>query len=193
MEILEIKKPKNRHDIHPLIQKRWSPRAFSGEEISREVISEIFEAASWAASAMNEQPWQYIYATKGSEGYKKLWDLLSPGNQPWTKQAPVIFVALQRNTFAVNGSPNPWASHDVGMANAHLLLQAASKNVYGHLMAGFDGEKLKEEFNLLEDISPVCMGVLGYLGNPDSLYEPYKTRELENRTRKSLSEIVTEL
>ncbi len=194
MEIQELEiRTKSQYNISPLIQKRWSPRAFSGEAISQEIIDEIFHAASWAASAMNEQPWQYIYGTKGTKGFDKLWDCLNPGNQPWTKHAGLIFVALKRNTFEANGKPNPWGTHDVGMANAQLLLQAASRDIYGHLMAGFDDEKIKRELNLSDNLSPVCMGVLGHIGNPELLDEPYRSRELITRTRKPLNEVAAKL
>lgn len=185
----ELKK----YEIHPLLEKRWSPRAFSAEPVAENIVNEIFTAASWAASAMNEQPWQYVYALRGTPGFYTLWECLLPGNQPWTKKAAVLFIALQRNKFESNGKQNKWATHDVGMANAQLLLQAVSKDVYGHLMAGFDADKVKTVLNLGEDISPVCMGALGYLGNADELNEPYKSRESAPRTRKMLEEFVTKL
>nr|WP_321357824.1 nitroreductase family protein [uncultured Draconibacterium sp.] len=179
-----------KYEIHPLLEKRWSPRAFSPEPVSEEEVNEIFTAASWAPSAMNEQPWQYVYAMRGTPGFDAIWDCLAPGNQPWTKQAALLFVAIKIDTFANNGNPNPWAMHDVGMANAQLLLQAASKDIYGHMMAGFDGDKLKEVLQLSDNVTPVCVGALGYLGHADSLDEPYRSREKAPRIRKSLDEFV---
>lgn len=182
-----------KYEIHPLLEKRWSPRAFSAEPVIEEDINEIFTGASWAASANNEQPWQYVYAMRGTSGFEKLWECLATGNKPWTKQAAVLFVALQRNTFVKNGKTNRWAMHDVGMANAQLLLQATSKDIYGHLMAGFDAEKVESALDLNEDVTPVCMGALGYLGDADSLEEPFRSREKAPRTRKSLEEFVRKL
>eukprot|EP01156_Anaeramoeba_ignava_P007321 Anaeramoba_ignava/a351507_29.p3 GENE.a351507_29~~a351507_29.p3 ORF type:complete len:194 (-),score=21.96 a351507_29:96-677(-) len=193
MEILETKKMESKYNIHPLFKKRWSPRAFSEKKINGEDLSEIFEAASWAASAINEQPWQYVHASRDTPGFNSLWECLAPGNQPWTKQASELFVALQRNTFEANGAANPWAAHDVGMANAQLLLQAAIKDIYGHLMAGFDSDKLKKLLNLSDDVTPVCVGALGYLGKAELLEEPFRSRETAPRTRKSLDEFVTKL
>ena len=193
MNILEIKEPVTDQKLHPLIEKRWSPLAFSGEAIEEDDLEKIFTAASWAASANNEQPWSYIYATKGTAGFETLWNCLNDGNKPWTANAPVIFVALYRKTFKRNGRENKWALHDLGMANAQLLLQASAIDIYGHLMAGFDVNKLKQSLNLGDDLVPACMGVLGYLGNPDSLEEPYRTREKAERKRNKLNEFVLKL
>lgn len=190
MESLTIKEPQVKTDIHPLIRKRWSALSFSDKMISEEEIEELFEAASWAASAYNEQPWQYVYARRGTEGFEQLWDCLTPGNQPWTKEAAILFVALKRNHFSQNGKVNLWATHDVGMANAQLLLQAAHRDIYGHLMAGYDTEKLAHLLKLGEDVSPVCMGALGFLGEVDQLEASYKNRELSRRSRHAVEKFV---
>ncbi len=188
-----IKEPQTNYDIHSLIQKRWSPRSFSDKTISEEQLFELFEAARWAASANNEQPWQYVYAFKNSTGFGQLWDCLLPGNRPWAKSAAVLMVAIQRKTFKKNGKLNPWASHDLGMANAQLLLQAAHRDIYGHMMAGFDKEKVNALLSLEKDSAPVCIMALGYLGSADRLVEPYKTRELSPRNRLSIQEFTTVL
>ena len=183
---LEIKMPDVKTDILPLIQKRWSPLAFSDRPISELQMEELLEAAGWAASAYNEQPWRYIYAHRGSEGFDLLWSCLSEGNQPWAQSASVLLVALSKNIFKTTGKLNIWASHDLGMANAQLLLQAVHRNIYGHLMAGFDKEKLKTLLDLEDDITPVCMGALGYLGNVELLEGNYKKREQSVRSRNPL-------
>lgn len=180
-------------DIHPLFKKRWSPRAFSEKEIPEELLNEIFTAASWAASSMNEQPWHYIYATSGTEGFQKLWSCLNTNNQIWTKNVPVLFAAFYHKNYRRNDRPNRVAMHDLGMANAHLLLQATSKDIYGHLMGGFDAEKLVESLKTADDLVPVAMGVLGYHGDPDQLEEPFRTREREPRTRRNLDEFVVKI
>lgn len=186
LDIKDIKAPETVCDVHPLIQKRWSPRAFSDRAIAEETLYELFDAARWAASAFNEQPWQYVYACRDTAGFTQLWDCLAAGNQPWTQSAAVLLVALKRTTLSRNGKPNPWAGHDVGMANAHLLLQAAHRDIYGHLMAGFDPDKIRALLSLSDDVEPVCMGALGYLGDPAQLAEPYQSRELTPRTRKAI-------
>jgi len=193
MESIKIKKPKVQTEIHPLIQKRWSALSFADKQIDKMQMEELFEAASWAASAYNEQPWEYVYAHRGTEGFVQLWSCLNEGNQPWTKSASVLFVAIQKNIFTNTGKPNDWASHDLGMANAQLLLQAVHRDIYGHLMAGFDKEKLNQVLNLAENSNPVCMDALGYLGNADTLTDAYKTREQSPRSRKRVSTFTKKL
>lgn len=179
--------------IYPLFKERWSPRAFSPANIPEALLEEIFTAASWAASAMNEQPWHYVYALNGTSGFEKLWSSLLAGNQPWTRNAPVIFAAFYRPNYRQNGKPNRAAMHDLGMANAHLLLQATSKGIYGHLMGGFDKEKLAENLDTESDLVPMVMGVLGYPGNPESLEEPFRSREKLPRTRLPLNHFVNKV
>lgn len=193
MNTIDIKAAKTQAAVHPLIKKRWSPLSFSDQAIPDEKMQELFEAARWAASAYNEQPWEYVYAHKGTPGFDDLWNCLMGGNQPWTKKAAVLVVAIARNTFSMNGKPNNWAMHDLGMANAQLLLQAAENDIYGHLMAGFEPDKVNDLLQLSENQQPVCMGALGYLGDPEELEEAYKSRELAPRSRKEVSEFITAL
>ncbi len=187
MKSIEIKKPTVKSEIHGLIQKRWSALAFSDKDIEDVYMEELFEAASWAASAYNEQPWRYIYAHQGTEGFEQLWSCLAEGNQPWSKSAGVLFVAIYKTNFSKNGGSNHWAAHDLGMANAQLLLQAVHRDIYGHLMAGFDADRISQLFNLDNDSVPHCMGALGYLGNELSLTEAYRNRELSPRSRNKVS------
>lgn len=190
---LHVKTPETEHEVHSLITKRWSPRSFSDRKIEAEQLNQLFEAARWAASANNEQPWQYVYAHRGTAGFDQLWEALMPGNQPWTKQAAVLVVAIQRNTFAKTGKANPWATHDLGLANAQLMLQAAHQEIYGHMMAGFDAAKIKGALQLEEDQKPVCLIALGYLGEAEALEEPYLSRELSPRNRLSINEFTRQL
>lgn len=193
VESINVKAAVVQTDVHPLIQKRWSALAFSEQQITDEQIEELFEAASWAASAYNEQPWHYFYARRGTDGFEQLWSCLKAGNQPWTKAASVLFVAVHTNTFAMNNMPNSCAAHDLGMANAQLLLQAVHRDIYGHLMAGFDVEKVRQLLKLGENSTPLCMGALGYLGDADSLTDAYKNREKSPRNRKPVSSFTTQL
>lgn len=193
METIKTTSTEIQEDIHPLFKKRRSPRAFSEERIPEKQLKEIFAAASWAASAMNEQPWYYVYALNGTSGFIKLWSSLNAGNQPWTKNVPVIFAAFYRKNYRRNENPNRAAMHDLGMANAHLLLEATSKGISGRLMGGFDEEKLMKELEISNDYVPVVIGVLGYPADPDQLDEPYRSRESLPRTRRSLNEFVVKL
>ncbi|MDB5255939.1 MAG: nitroreductase [Chitinophagaceae bacterium] len=181
------------HPVIDLIKNRWSPRSFFQEEIEQNDLDTILEAASWAPSANNEQPWQYIYAHRGTAGYETLKSCLVPANAAWAKDASVLVAAIARKTFALTDKENRTAMHDVGMANANLLLQALSLNIYGHLLGGFDIEKLTADLGLTTDQEPVCMIALGFLDVPEKLEEPLLTRETQARQRKALEEFTTQL
>lgn len=176
-----------------LIKKRWSPRAFSDKPISETDIHTILEAGSWAASSGNEQPWKYVYAMKGTEGFDTLWNCLMEGNQGWNKLAAVLMVAIARKKFVRHGRDNPHAEHDLGMSNASMFLQAVSMDIYPHPMGGFFPDKIKEALSLPDDEKPVCMIAWGYLGDPDVLDEKNKQSETQPRSRKPFSEFAKKI
>lgn len=188
-----IKEAKTEHKVHELIKKRWSARSFSEKEITQEELDTILEAAGWAFSAMNYQPWRYIYAfKKDSENFSKLADCLAGSNKTWGKEASVLIMSLAKKKYD-NGVSNKAALHDVGAANATLMLQATSMNIYGHLMGGFDKEKAIELFNIdITEYEPIVFIALGYLDTPEKLEEPFKTREVTPRTRKAITEFAIE-
>jgi nitroreductase len=188
-----IKTAKNEYPILDIIKNRWSPRAFSNKLIEIDELNRLFEASRWAASANNEQPWQYIYAINGSEGFNKIWDCLMAGNQPWAKNANIFVVSIARKKYELNNQENPYSHHDLGMANANLMIQALSQNIYCHPMAGFKKAELIEKLNLTVTEDPVCIFALGYLADPETLEEPFKTRELTERKRKTIGEFVVKL
>lgn len=178
------------YPVHDLIRSRWSPRSYSAQPVEQEKLNQIFEAASWAFSAMNAQPWQYIYAHKAdTAAFQKIFDTLMPGNQPWAKNAPVLIIALAKTAYD-NGQPNGAALHDLGAANATLFLEATALGLHGHLMGGFDREKLRRDFNLPDNVTPAVVMALGYLGEAEQLEEPFLSREKAARNRKPLSEFV---
>lgn len=187
-----IKIAETRGPVLDLIKERWSARAFSDQKISEADLHTLIEAASWAPSSMNEQPWRYRYAMQGTDTFEQMWDCLSSGNQPWAKQASVLLLSTAKKNFAKNDSPNRHALHDTGMANAFLMLQATQMKIYGHMMGGYDPVKLQEIFHLPEDEEAVCIIALGYLGTPDQLEEPFRSRELTPRSRKSLEAFISE-
>ena len=184
-----IKIANNDFPIIDLIKNRWSARAFNGNPIGEKEFSSLLEAARWAPSANNEQPWMYLYAPNGTEGFDKIWECLMPGNQPWNKKAGGFIVTMAQKNYEKNQQPNPFAEHDLGLANTNILLQATSMGIYCHPMAGFDKAKLKQTFQIGEDQNPVCIIALGYLDSPESLEEPFKERELTPRSRKSIEVI----
>lgn len=175
--------------VHSLIRKRWSPRAFSSQPVPELILNSLFEAAGWAASAFNEQPWEYLYAHHADEvAFQRLLSCLYEGNQSWARDAGVLVLSLAQKNLARNGRPNRHYMHDTGAANTNLLLQAADLDIYGHMMGGFDYEKTVQEFDLGEGLEPVCFITLGYLGDPEQLDEPMRGRELAPRSRKPLSD-----
>ena len=188
-----IKTANTFHPVIDLIKNRWSPRSFFQEEIEQNDLDTILEAASWAPSANNEQPWHYIYAHRGTEGYETIKSALNPSNIAWAKDAGVLIAAIARKTFAANDVTNRSAMHDLGMANSNLLLQALSMNIYGHLIGGFNNEKLTADLALTTDQDVVCVIALGFLDVPEKLEEPLRGRETAARQRKALEEFTTHL
>jgi nitroreductase len=183
-------KPQFAYDLHPLLQRRWSPRAFSARPVDGETVLTLLEAARWAASANNEQPWRFIYAAKEQgERYNKLFDCLNEWNQVWAKGAPALIMTLVKTHFEKNDRPNKWALHDLGLAVGNLTTQASALDLYVHNMAGFSTEKARELFSLPPDVEPVTMIAVGYLGDPDQLPEQLKQRELAQQQRKSIAEL----
>jgi nitroreductase len=177
--------------VHELIRKRWSPRSFSTREVSGEDLKTIFEAARWAASSFNEQPWRFLVARK-SDGatYEKIFNLLVPANQAWAKTAPVLMIMAAKRTFSHGGSPNRYGLHDAGQALAHLFLQAIALGLHAHGMAGFDWERARKELRIPDDYDLGAAVALGHLAPPDQLPEQYRQSEISRRQRKPLNEIV---
>jgi nitroreductase len=172
------------------ILKRWSPRAYSDQVVTPESLKEVFEAARWAASSYNEQPWRFLVGHRGDETYKKIFDSLVEFNQSWAKTAPVLILSAGKKTFTANGSPNHYQLHDTGAATAYVALQATALGFHTHSMGGFDLDKVRKSFNIPDDFEIGSVTALGYLGDPDTLPEQVKQMELAPRQRKPLSEIV---
>jgi nitroreductase len=191
---MSIKVANTVYKVIDVIKNRWSARSFNGKPIAPQDLETLLEAASWAFSANNAQPWKYIYAHReNTAAFEKLHSCLMGGNQPWTKNASVLIAVLAYKKLE-NGTENKAARHDVGAANASLMLQATSMNIYGHVMGGYDQAKAIEVLKIDTEIyDPVVFMALGYLDSPDKLDEPFKTREMTPRTRKSVNEISEEL
>lgn len=189
----DVKIANTEYPVLDIIAKRWSPRAFTDEIVSDEKLNSMFEAARWAASSNNEQPWEYYYAVKGTAGWDKLFDGLTEGNQKWVKNATILMACIANKKFKRNGKDNPTAEHDLGLANSHIFLQAVAEGFYMHGMAGFEADKVVEALALPEDKKVVCMMAGGYLGNPEMLDEKNEKSETEPRSRKTISEFVTRL
>lgn len=176
--------------LHDVVRHRWSPHAFGDKPVSLEVLKSLFEAARWAPSSSNTQPWAYIVGTRDDkENFDKVLSTLVEFNHGWAKHAPVLAlsVAQIRNK---EGKPNRLAFHDVGSANAQLSFQAVADGLYVHQMAGFDGNKAREVFHIPDDWEAVTAMAIGHPGDPQSLPDELKERELAPRTRKPLADFV---
>jgi nitroreductase len=185
-----LKAPKTKHPILPEIAARWSPRSFSERMITLEELETMIEAATWAPSSTNDQPWRYVAAFRGTQLFQDYFDCLMPGNRFWADKASVILVSLAVKDFAANGAHNRHAMYDVGAANTLLLVQGASMGIYGHQMGGFDMAKSIQQLGVPAHMEIACFIALGFLDSPDKLEEPFRTRELTPRSRKPLEHIL---
>ncbi|MGA8028149.1 MAG: nitroreductase family protein [Bryobacteraceae bacterium] len=177
--------------VHELIRTRWSPRSFSAREVSGEDLKTLLEAARWAASSYNEQPWRFLVGRKSDPAaYEKILSLLVPANQAWAKTAQVLMIMVAKRTFSHNGSPNLYGIHDAGQALANLFMQATAMGLHAHGMAGFDRERARKELAIPDDYDFGAAIAIGYAGSPDDLPEQYRNSEVAKRTRKPLNEIV---
>ena len=174
-----------------IIKKRRSRRAYSDKIVEPEKIRSLFEAARWAPSSLNEQPWFYIYATREQEDlYSKIFDALKEGNKVWARQAPLLIVSLIRKNFIRFDSPNPSAKYDLGAANAFLSLQAAHLGLNVHQVAGFEVQTMIRNLRIPDRYEPVIVMAIGYPGDVESLPENLKLRELSPRERYVEQEFV---
>jgi len=177
--------------IHDLIRDRWSPRAFAAKPIEPALLASLFEAARWAPSSSNEQPWAFLVATKDDpENFAKTLSVLVEFNASWAKEAAALVLAVSSLKFRANGTPNRNAFYDTGAATALLSMEATHRGLAVHQMAGFDPAKAKQVFGIPEDWEPIAAMAIGYPGHPDALSEKLRDREIAPRTRKPLSEFV---
>ena len=187
METVISQTPKSNLIEYPvtrLIEERRSRRAFSSQPIETEKIRSLFEAARWAPSSMNEQPWAYLYATQQQpELWNKLLETLNESNRVWAKHAPLLILSMARKTLIRNGAVNGAARYDVGAANAFLSMQATQLGLNVHQMGGFDRQKAIENLNIPETHEPMVIMAVGYLGSTENLSENLKTREVAPRER----------
>ncbi len=176
--------------VHDLIRDRWSPRAYSAESVEPEKLGSLLEAARWAASCFNEQPWRFLVATKDQpEEYERLLNCLVEGNISWAKAAPVLMISVAKKTFTRNGRDNRHGVHDVGLAVGNLSAQATAMGLAVHQMAGFLVDKTREEYGIPDDFEPVAAIAIGYPGKAEDLPEALQEKENAPRSRKPLAEI----
>ncbi len=176
-------------EINHLLAKRWSPRAFKNEQIPDDSIIKMLEAARWAPSSMNDQPWKIIVGQNQDKTYQKIFETLVEFNQQWAKNAPVLMLCCG-NKIRENNKPNAAYKYDVGQAIAHLSIQAMSEDIYVHQMGGFSKEKAAEIFQFPSNIEALSIVAIGYLGDPEILHPRMQVSEKEARERKPLKDFV---
>ena len=179
------------HPIHGLIAKRWSPYAFSGRLIPIADLQSIFEAARWAASSFNEQPWRYVVASRDRpEDFANILSCLLEGNQAWAREASTLALGCVKTAFARNGRPNRVAQHDLGLASANLTLEATGRGVYVHQMAGILPDRARDSCAIPDGFEAVTALALGYRANPPAAAPELLARDRTQRVRRPLREFV---
>lgn len=179
-----------------LLAARWSPRAFAETPVEEEKLLGVLEAARWAASSSNVQPWRFLVTRRGTDAFDKLRGCLSEGNKPWTAQVPVLILTVTDTVLPAKGekpaTENRYALHDLGLAVGNLTVQATALELFVHQMAGFSADKAKAAFEIPDPYKPVSVIALGYLGDDEALPEDLRARENAPRVRKTLKEIAFE-
>jgi len=177
------------HEVHELIRERWSPHAFSNRPLSDAHLRSMLEAARWAASCFNEQPWRFLVARREEEAeFARLLSCLAESNQSWAKDASALMLTVASTKFARGDKPNRWALHDVGLATAQLSLQATALGLAVHPMAGFSGERARELYAIPEDFECVAAIAVGHSVDVQDLPEDLREREMAARSRRPQSE-----
>lgn len=187
-----LQKPASTHvKIHDIIQNRWSPRAFDpNRPVSDHDLTALLEAARWAPSCFNDQPWRFVVCNKAIDeaAWERAFSTLAEKNQRWAKNAPVLILSVAMENFGHNGSKNRWAMYDTGAASAGLCLQASALGLIVHQMGGFDAEHAREVFHLPSDCTPMAMMAVGFQAEAEILDDDFKAVELAERTRAPLNQ-----
>ena len=179
------------YPINPLILNRWSPRSMSGESLNDDEIMSLFEAARWAPSSYNNQPWRFIYAKRNSEHWNRFFNLLMEPNKLWAKNAAILVVVISRKNFEFNEKPAVTHQFDAGSAWENLALEASSRDIVAHGMQGFDYKKAGVDLRIPPNFEVMAMIAIGKKGPKEIL--PAELQEKEKLTnRKPLKEIIME-
>jgi nitroreductase len=191
VEVNRLKLAPPAKGVIPTVLSRWSPRSFSEREVTPDFLAKIFEAARWAASSANEQPWRFLVGTRDTPTFEKIFSCLIGFNKAWAGKAAVLILGVAKSSFEHNGKPNEYALYDLGAAASYLSLQAASLGLFTHQMAGYDKDAARKVFGIPDDYLMGSVIALGYQGEPDTLANDVLiARETEPRTRKPQREFV---
>jgi len=177
-----------RAKLHPLLAGRWSPRGFDRDHVlGEDELQTVLEAARWAPSAANSQPWRFLVGRRGDATFATIVELLNPGNVPWAQHASALIVAIADTSQETTAA---WAVYDTGQAVAHLSIQAEELGLSVHQMGGFDAAGVSERFGLAPELTPIATVAIGRLDPAADLPEPYRERERAPRERRPVSELV---
>jgi nitroreductase len=186
-----MKPAETNYPIQQLLATRWSPYAFADRPVSQAHVRSLFEAARWAPSSYNEQPWSYIVASKENAAeFARLLSCLVEGNQAWAKAAPVLALGCTSLNFKLNGKPNAAAHHDLGLASGNLVMEATSRGLVVHQMIGILPDRARELYQIPGDIQPLTGLAIGYEGDINRLPENIRERDKARRGRKPQAEFV---
>jgi nitroreductase len=188
MNIRDFRKPEQ--DINEIFTNRWSPRAMSGQEIDEKTLLTLFEAARWAPSSNNNQPWRFIYARRNTKHWNTLFNLLAEGNQVWAKNAAVLIVVISKTTFD-SGKPARTHTYDTGAAWVSFALQGSLAGLVVHGMQGFDYDKAKEVLRIPDGYQVEAMIAVGKKGKKEDLPDFLQEREFPS-SRKTIAEFAME-
>jgi nitroreductase len=190
-EVNHLKHAPHVEGVLPVLLERWSPRAFDKRDVSLADLEKVFEAARWAASSSNLQPWRFLFGTRNSETYNKIFESLVEFNKEWANHAPVLILGTTLAVSPSSGKPNGYALYDLGAATAYLTLQAAAQGLATHQMGGYNQETARRLLEIPENYALGSVIALGYQAEPAALENPkILEREIAPRDRKHLNEIV---
>ena len=182
---------KSTYPINTLILNRWSPRAMTGEDLDNEEIMSLFEAARWAPSSYNNQPWRFIYARRNTEHWERMFSLLADGNKSWAKNSALLVVVISRKNFEYNEKPARTHQFDAGSAWQNLALEAFSRGLVAHGMQGFDYDKARIDCVIPDDFEVMAMIAIGKKGPREGLPPDLQEKEKQS-DRKPLKDIIME-
>lgn len=176
--------------IHPLLAERWSPRAYdAAATIPEATLTALIEAARWAPSAFNDQPWRFLVARRGTSAFEKIVASMQEFNRMWAASASALIVTVAV-TESAEGKPRPLAPFELGMAVGHLLVQAQHEGYITHQMSGFEPDAVRAAFALADGLQPVTIVAVGSHGDPAALPDSIRGRENTPRARKPLADIL---
>jgi nitroreductase len=179
------------HPVHALVAERWSPYAWADKSVAPDDLASLFEAARWAPSSYNEQPWRWLVAQRDdAEAFERLLSTLVDANQNWARHAPVLAVGITITTFSRNGKPNKAAQHDLGLAAGNLCFEATARGLAVHQMIGIEPQRVRDLYGVPDEAEPLTALAIGYAGESAHTPEGMRERDANPRTRKPLAELV---